>query len=100
LTQKLKTTNGADRCAIKSALAHFGKSAQSRKSAALNMIAHILKKSNVSQNAFENAVAQIKSNARVALHFHPDRLDPQMKSVAEALLEQGIYKSQFETMLS
>lgn len=29
-----------------------------------------------------------------------DRLDPNFKTVAQALLEGGIYKSQFETLLS
>ncbi|MDR4458522.1 DUF3626 domain-containing protein, partial [Bacillus tropicus] len=48
----------------------------------------------------EEVVANLKSHARIALHFHPDRLDSSRKSVAEALLEQGIYKSQFETVLS
>jgi hypothetical protein len=82
------------------ALAHIREYAKSRKGAALATIAHILKMSNVSKEAFEKAVVQLKLNSRVALHFHPDRLAPQMKTVAEALLEQGIYKSQFETMLS
>lgn len=56
--------------------------------------------SNIAQQSFEEAVNKLKSHARVALHFHPDRPGPTMKSVAEALLEQGIYKSQFETLLS
>ncbi len=56
--------------------------------------------SNVSQETFSEAVAKIKSYARVALHFHPDRPGPTGETVAEALLKQGIYKSQFETLLS
>jgi len=56
--------------------------------------------SNIERKSFEDAITKLKTHARVALHFHPDRLDPTMKSVAEALLEQGIYKSQFETLLS
>ena len=55
---------------------------------------------NITDEIFEEAVANLKSHARIALHFHPDRLDSSMKSVAEALFEQGIYKSQFETLLS
>jgi len=72
------------------ALAHIQEYAKSRKDVALASIAHILKMSNVSQETFEQAVAQLKMNSRVALHFHPDRLDPQMKTVAEALLEQSL----------
>ncbi|MBP1966702.1 hypothetical protein J2Z65_005962 [Paenibacillus aceris] len=56
--------------------------------------------SNIAFDTFEDTVAKLKAHAKVALHFHPDRPDPTMKSVAEALLEQGIYKSQFETLLS
>lgn len=38
--------------------------------------------------------ANVSRYASIALHFYPDRLDPTMKSIAEALLEQRIYKSQ------
>lgn len=61
---------------------------------------HILKMANISDNTFENAVDKLKAHARIGIHFHPDRPDLSMKSVAEALLESGIYKSQFETSLS
>ncbi|GKU79031.1 hypothetical protein L3i20_v234280 [Paenibacillus sp. L3-i20] len=63
-------------------------------------IRDILRMSNIERKTFEHAITKLKSYTNIALHFHPDRLDPTMKSVAEALLEQGIYKSQFETLLS
>jgi len=63
-------------------------------------IKHILQMSNITSEIFEDAVDKLKAHAKVALHFHPDRPDSSMKSIAEALLEQGIYKSQFETLLS
>ncbi len=56
--------------------------------------------SNIPWNTFEEAAAKLLANARVSLHFHPDRPMADMKSVAQALLEQGIYKSQFETQIS
>lgn len=56
--------------------------------------------SNMTWNTFDDAVSKLRSYARVALHFHPDRPVAGMKSVAEELLEQGIYKSQFETRIS
>ncbi len=56
--------------------------------------------SNISEKTFENAVDKLKAHARIGLHFHPDRPVSTMKSVAESLLESGIYKSQFETGLS
>ncbi|GGD60298.1 hypothetical protein GCM10010911_17720 [Paenibacillus nasutitermitis] len=56
--------------------------------------------SNIPWNTFEVAVTKLLSNAMVALHFHPDRPIAGMNSVAQALLEQGIYKNQFETHIS
>ncbi|MEC0242833.1 DUF3626 domain-containing protein [Paenibacillus dokdonensis] len=83
-----------------SALEYVTNYARIRKSEAVQAIHEILQMSNVDREEFEDAVAKIKSHAKIALHFHPDRLDPAKKSVAEALLEQGVYKSQFETLLS
>lgn len=74
--------------------------ARSRKHEAEQTMREILQMSSIELKTFEDAVTKLKSHASIALHFHPDRLDPNMKSVAEALLEQGIYKSQFETFLS
>lgn len=56
--------------------------------------------SNISNEKFEKAVEKIKTYARIGLHFHPDRPASDMKSVAASLLENGIYKSQFETGIS
>lgn len=39
----------------------------------------------------------LRRHGRVTLNFHPDRLRADGLSVAEALLEEGIYRSQFET---
>ncbi|MBM7564757.1 hypothetical protein JOC55_001698 [Paenibacillus sacheonensis] len=55
---------------------------------------------NVERETYEDAVMKLKTHARVALHFHPDRPDAAMRSIAEALLENGTYKSQFETFIS
>ncbi|WP_054026354.1 DUF3626 domain-containing protein [Bacillus sp. FJAT-28004] len=74
--------------------------ARSRKNEVEQTIREILQMSSIELKTFEDAIIKLKSHASIALHFHPDRLDPTMKSVAEALLEQGIYKSQFETFLS
>ncbi|UUZ82421.1 DUF3626 domain-containing protein [Paenibacillus sp. P26] len=56
--------------------------------------------SNIARDTYEDAVSRLKSKARVALHFHPDRLVADGTSVARALLEQGVYRSQFETFIS
>jgi hypothetical protein len=55
---------------------------------------------NISQTRFADANRKLKSCARVALHFHPDRLDHENRSVAEALIQDGVYRSQFETQIS
>jgi hypothetical protein len=49
---------------------------------------------------FEASIQEIKTYARVALHFHPDRPDAGGQSVAESLLNTGRYRSQFETGIS
>lgn len=82
------------------ALEFFRNSARSRRDNAVRTIEHILKMSNVDRATLDLAVRKIQSHAKVALHFHPDRLDPEMKSVAQSLLDGGIYKSQFETLMS
>ncbi|MEF3305592.1 DUF3626 domain-containing protein [Paenibacillus sp. GYB003] len=83
-----------------SALKHMTEYARSHEREAKRTIGEILAMSDISRPAFEAAVAKLKAHARVALHFHPDRPDATMKLVAESLLEQGMYKSQFETLLS
>ncbi|RJE86938.1 DUF3626 domain-containing protein [Paenibacillus sp. 1011MAR3C5] len=82
------------------AIDHIAAYAQSRKDDAASIIEEVLAMSNIHGETLEQAVASMNQHARVALHFHPDRLNPAMKSIAEALLEEGVYKSQFETFLS
>ena len=82
------------------ALEYITKHARSRKYKAQQSIREVLQMSNIDQKTFEDAVTKVKTHAKVGLHFHPDRPDPTMKTVAEALLEQGIYKSQFDTLVS
>lgn len=82
------------------ALENITSYARNHKLEAKQTINHILKMSNISDELFENAVDKLKAHAKIGLHFHPDRPNSTMKIVAEALLEQGIYKSQFETFIS
>lgn len=84
----------------KYALDYITNYARSHKAEADETIHHILRMSNISMDLFEKAVGSLKANARIGLHFHPDRPVSDMKSVAEALLDQGMYKSQFETFIS
>lgn len=82
------------------AIEHVSKYARLRKEKALETIAEILEMSNITQETLDTAIGKIKLHARIALHFHPDRLTPKLQSVAEDLRAGGIYKSQFETFLS
>jgi len=82
------------------ALRHVTEHARSRKESAAGEISHFLAMSNLSEHTYSTAVDRLKQFARVGLQFHPDRLDPNTKTVAEALFEQGVYKNQFETRLS
>jgi Protein of unknown function (DUF3626) len=44
--------------------------------------------------------AAVVNRGRVTLNFHPDRLVADGRSVAEALRDEGLYRSQFETGIS
>lgn len=82
------------------ALEHITNYAKKYKEEAQQTIRHVLGMSNISRQTYDVAITKVKSHARIALHFHPDRPDQNMVCIAEALLEQGMYKSQFETLLS
>lgn len=83
------------------AIEYITQYARRRSAEAEQTIQEILQMSNLGLTTFEEAVTKLKAHARIALHFHPDRPVPAtMQTVAEALLEQGIYKNQFETFLS
>ncbi|OAA76909.1 hypothetical protein LEL_06593 [Akanthomyces lecanii RCEF 1005] len=62
-------------------------------------LSHIFRMSNLSELDISETRETIKHHARVVLHFHPDR-PAGGRLVAQALLEDGIYKTQFETGIS
>jgi len=76
------------------------KHAEQRRARATCVLQEILSMSNLSQNDLEDAVRCIRSFARVALHFHPDRPVRGEQTVVEAMDHDGVYRSQFETGLS
>ena len=82
------------------ALKNITKYAKERKKNAQDLIAHVLRMSKLTNETYEAAVASLKTHARIGLHFHPDRPGPDKKPVAQALLEGGVYRSQFETGIS
>lgn len=62
-------------------------------------LSHIFRMSNLSDSDILKTKEIVQTHARVVLHFHPDR-PAGGRLVAQALLEEGIYKSQFETGIS
>ncbi|MEM7374843.1 MAG: DUF3626 domain-containing protein [Bacteroidota bacterium] len=86
--------------AQKRALDNISSYAKKRQVDAQEEIDHVLRMTNIAPKHFQDALHQIQTHARIGLHFHPDRPGPDGKTVAEGLLEDGVYKSQFETLLS
>ncbi len=86
--------------AQKAALAYVTDYARGRKSGAQKKYREVLKMANIPEDDYVEAVSVIKRNARVALHFHPDRPDSDGLTVAQSLLSEGLYRSQFETQIS
>jgi hypothetical protein len=66
---------------------------------AISDITEILRMCNLPPSDIDFVLASIRQYACIALHFHPDRpVGP--RTVSRSLLEDGIYKSQFETGIS
>ena len=63
-------------------------------------IAEVLHRAGAEITAYGAAMECVRAHARVVIHFHPDRLGTKPIPVAEALLNEGVYRNQFETGLS
>ena len=86
--------------AQRTAIDHVAAQARSRQPEALAQQDHIRRMCDLSADELRDALVSIRRRARVALHFHPDRPDAAGQTVAQALLRDGLYRSQFETGLS
>jgi hypothetical protein len=74
--------------------------AEAGEAKARESIAGIFERAGLAIETYHEAVEHIRQHARVALHFHPDRLDNNGVPVAQGLLTEGVYRNQFETGLS
>ena len=92
--------NGELTAAQRAALDHVRARASQQQGAARARILELLRAAHVNQAACDDAIASVRDHARVVIHFHPDRLDVRLRSVADALLEDGVYRNQFDTGLS
>lgn len=50
--------------------------------------------------SIEELLSIIRTNARVTLNFHPDRILPNGRTIIECFLEDGMYYSQFVTQVT
>ncbi|MGY3615772.1 DUF3626 domain-containing protein [Bradyrhizobium sp. USDA 10063] len=82
------------------ALRHVEAVARRAQGGARARIADVLARSGCHPNQYVQALECIREHARIVLHFHPDRLGSKSMTVAEALLEDGTYRNQFETGIS
>jgi hypothetical protein len=82
------------------ALNHFRSIASLKSDDSRSTLCQIVKMANLKLDVLESAIANIQNNAKICLHFHPDRLDLNQETVAENLLKSGRYKSQFESKIS
>ncbi|WP_309227316.1 DUF3626 domain-containing protein [Micromonospora thermarum] len=83
----------------RAALDHVRAGALRDRPAARAIIARVLTGCGVDHEP-ERLVAAIGQQGRLTLNFHPDRLLADGRAVATALLDEGVYRSQFETGIS
>jgi len=101
------------------AIAHIRNQALMMKQAAYSDMVYCLRMGNVLPSKLDSALEAIDQHARIAIHFHPDRPAqapktnvtsgddaitggerPQVYTVAHSLLDDGLFRSQFETGIS
>ncbi len=73
---------------------------RSRQAAARGRLTDIVRAAGCTLASLDAANKSVRDHARVVVHFHPDRIGTRSITVAEALLQEGQYRSQFETGLS
>lgn len=86
--------------AQRSALRHVEESISGYGTSSSRCVAELLEKAGCTIDAYNQAISSLKENARVVIHFHPDRIGPKRATVAQALFADGLYRNQFETRLS
>jgi Protein of unknown function (DUF3626) len=82
------------------ALEYITESASQRRAEAINIINKTMAREGISINEYIEAMKSLYINARIDIHFHPERLSLNGKSVAEGILSEGIFRNQYDTGLS
>jgi hypothetical protein len=86
--------------AQRAAFRHVEANASARAASARKTIARIVRDTGSSEAEYDGALERVRAHARVVVHFHPDRIGNDGITVAEGLLRDGRYRSQFVTGLS
>jgi len=86
--------------AQRAALRHVDDIVQRAEVAVRSRLGDFLRRAGCTADTYAKAMECVRVDARVAVHFHPDRFGTKATTVAEALLAKGVYRNQFETGLS
>ena len=81
------------------ALSHVREAADEKSQEARDRIDTVLETAGVDVDSAD-IVAAIRSSGEITLNFHPDRLLADRRAVVQALLDEGIYRNQFESRIS
>jgi hypothetical protein len=84
----------------RAALRHVDAAARARETGARARLSSLLRAAGCAEAQLDVALDGVRRHARVVVHFHPDRVGVRSIRVVDALLEDGEYRSQFETGLS
>jgi len=74
--------------------------AKLRRELARASIAAVLRAQRLDWGLFEAALDRLRAQARIDIHFHPERLSVHGRTVAEGLLADGEFRNQYETGIS
>jgi hypothetical protein len=81
----------------RAALAHVLDLVRQQEVFARPRVTEVLRRAGCGTATHREAMECIRAHARVVIHFHPDRFGIKPIPVAEALLQEGVYRNQFET---
>lgn len=100
LLQPTQETPSSLSSAQRAALEHVSAYAKSRAAEARVVQDEVRRMCDVSEEDLRDALSKVRCDARVVVHFHPDRPISGGETVAAALLRDDCYRSQFETRIS
>ncbi len=82
------------------AIKQFSNNSKKLNESSIETLNHIFHMCDIPMKKRFELSSVIDQHYRVAIHFHPDRIDRRGNMVLKSLLEEGVYKNQFETGIS